>query len=246
MYASQKQVIDSLVRIRAFADAHPASGPLTYSRALGMLDDALEQCDRHAATQVAGPAFGRAARQRQVDLVGQLRDRHMRPIVAIARAQVQPGSDVGLAAGFRMPKASISITKMLASCDAMIEMAREHEALLVEKGLPPDFLYQFASTRDELAASRDRRAESRNSHIAARAGLRVELRRARLAVNQLDAVVRATFRGDDVVLTTWRTMKRVHLLPRGGDRTASASGEAAASSPTVTAAFSPAVALVAA
>jgi hypothetical protein len=46
--------------------------------------------------------------------------------------------------------------------------------------------------------------------VVARAGLRVELRRGRRAVERLDAGVRASFRGDLMRLTAWRGAKRVH------------------------------------
>lgn len=226
MYAKQKQTLDSFVRIRAFTEAHPATGLLTYGRALEMFDDAHEQCRRHAATQVSGRALSRGAQRQERELVARIMDRHMRPIVTIALAQVDPDSDVRLPAAFRMPKASLGATKMLARCDAMIEMAGEFEAVMIEEGLPADFVAQFAAARAELAASTERRATLRDAHVGARHGLPVALRRARLAVNRLDAVVRVAFSGDETVLAAWRTLKRVHRLAGRGERMVEVSGEA--------------------
>jgi hypothetical protein len=48
----------------------------------------------------------------------------LRPIVTIARAQIEPGSDAGLPDGQRMPKLPIGPTKLIAVCDGMIEAAR--------------------------------------------------------------------------------------------------------------------------
>jgi len=212
MFATQKQVIDSLVRIRAFIEAHPARGRLTYRGALEMFDDAFEQIQRCASTQISGRLLGRASQRRQADLVAQLRDLHMRPIVTIARAHLEFTSDAGLAVAFRLPRGTMSLATMLQHCDSMIAMARRFESLFVAQGLPDDFLVEFVRAREALVELCGQRVGYTTSHVAARAGLVIQLRRARLAVNRLDAVVRVAFRGDSAVLETWRRAKRVHGL----------------------------------
>jgi hypothetical protein len=122
---------------------------------------------------------------------------------------------VGLPVALRMPKFRIGVTRMLQACDGMIEVAKTFEAVLIENGLPSDFLARFRIARDELDRTFAHRATLTGSHIAARAGLKVELRRGRLAVDRLDAVVRVAFEGDEELIATWRTMKRVHRLPGG-------------------------------
>jgi hypothetical protein len=215
MYARQKQVMDSLVRVRSFLDAHPASGALSYDSAREMLDDVMQRLRAFAGEQVSGRMLSRAEVRRKADLIALLLDRHMRPIVTIARAQIEPGSDVRLPVALRMPNAPLSPTRMLAACDGMIEAARQFEAVLVAEGLPADFLAQFADTRNALARGMERRATHVGTHIGARAGLKVQLRRGRLAVDRIDAIVRASFRGDEMTLAVWRGTKRVHLKPGG-------------------------------
>jgi hypothetical protein len=139
----------------------------------------------------------------------------MRPIVTTARAHIEPGADVRVPVALRMPNVPLSATRMLAACDGMIEAARQFEAVLVAEGLPVDFLAQFADARDALARGMERRATHVGTHIAARAGLKVQLRRGRLAVDRLDAIVRASFRGDEMTLAVWRGTKRVHQRPGG-------------------------------
>ncbi len=225
MFATQKQVIDSLVRIRAFIEAHPARGRLTYRGALEMFDDAFEEIRRCASTQLSGRMLGRASQRRQVDLVAQLRDVHMRPIVTIARAHLEFTADAGLSAAFRLPRGSMSLATMLQHCDGMIAMARRFESLFVAQGLPDDFLAEFVRAREALVALCEQRMAYTTSHVAARAGLVTQLRRARLAVNRLDAVVRVAFRGDATVLETWRRVKRVHALASGPRESGSAPHE---------------------
>ncbi len=227
MYESQRQVLESFFRVRAFLHANPSRGRLTYGKAQEMLDEVLARLRTHAGRQVSGQAQRRAASRRQRDLVDQLRTGHMRPIVSTARAQVDPGSDVGIPAGFRMPRGKVRVSTMLELADAMIALAARHESLFVQQGLPPDFLARFAAARDQLARSVTEVLTHRGTHIEARIALRVELVRGRLAVDRLDAIVRASFRGDEAVLAAWKAAKRVHRLPGGAAATKAAEPAAA-------------------
>lgn len=226
MFETQKRVIESFVRVRAFLEAHPATGELTYRGARETLDEVIERVRAHAGTQLAGRALARAELRHREQLIKRLMDRHMRPIVAIARAQIEPHSDVRLPAAFRMPRVWIGETKMLQACDGMLEAARAFQAVLIEHGLPTDFLARFKRDRDALERTFAVRATLTGSHVGARKGLEVELRRGRLAVGRLDAVVRVAFEGDEVVLATWRATKRVHQRA-GGSGTPAPVGEVA-------------------
>lgn len=217
MHKQQKQVFDSYVRVRAFLEAHPATGHWSYEKAQEMFDGALERAREYAGEQISGRLLSSAELRRQEGQIALLRDLFMRPIVTIARSQTEPGSDVGVRAGFRMPMDGLSVTKMVQACDAMIEMARPFAAMFVACGMPTDFLDQFSRARDELVRMAAARARHVGTHVAARAGLRWELRRCRLAVDRLDAIVRASYPRDEAVLSTWRSVKRVHHLP-GGSR----------------------------
>ena len=81
----------------------------------------------------------------------------------------------------------------------MIEAARPFEAVLLANGLPAEFPAEFASARDALERVTGSRATQISTHVAARAGLQVQLLRGRRAVERLDAIVRASFRGQVVV-----------------------------------------------
>ena len=217
----QKQRMDSLVRVRSFLDAHPTAGALSYASAREMLDDTIQRLREFAGAQVSGTELSRAEVRRQADQIALIYDRYMRPLVTTARAHLETESDVGLPAALRMPKSNIGPTKVLAACDGMLEAARQFEAVFVANGLPADFLAQFVAARDTLERVMGSRATQIGTHIAARAGLEVQLRRGRRAVDRLDAIVRASFRGDQMTLSAWRVVKRVHQTPGGtGSRAA--------------------------
>ncbi len=209
----QKQVMDSLVRVQAFLDAHPATGTLTYTHAREMLDGVVDRLRSYAGAQLSGRSQSRAELRRQRDQIALLVAQHIRPIVTIARAQIEPTSDVGLPEGLKLPRLPLGPTKMLAVCDSMIEAARLHEAVFVESGMPADFLQQFVAARNVLVQLMGGRATQVSTQVAARAGLKVQLTRGRRAVDRLDAIVRASYRRDETVLATWAQAKRVQLLP---------------------------------
>ena len=215
MNRQQKQVMDSLVRVRSFLDAHPTTGTLSYASAREMLEDVVQRTREYAGAQLSGRELSRAEVRRQADQISLILDRHMRPIVTIARSQIAPEADVGLPAALRMPRMPIGPTKALAACDGMIEAARQFEAVFIANGLPTDFLAQFVSARDALERVMGERATQIGTHVTARAGLQVQLRRGRRAVDRLDAIVRASFRGDFTTLSAWRGAKRVHLVSGG-------------------------------
>jgi hypothetical protein len=218
MKSNQKQTLESFVRIVAFADAHPVTGPLTYAGAREALEQAIRRLRERAGTQVSGRELSRGEARRQQQLVQRLIDRHIRPIIAIAKAQIEPESDVRLPAVMRMPRRKIGVTRLLQSCDGIIDAARSFETILIAHGLPADFLAQFTDARNALETSLGGRATLVSSHVAARAALDAEIRRGRTAVRRIDAVVRASFDGDPAVLAAWRAASRVQLLPGGTGR----------------------------
>lgn len=76
-------------------------------------------------------------------------------------------------------------------------------------------LTQLQAARDTLERIMGERATQIGTHVAAQAGLEVQLRRGRRAVERLDALVRASFRGNEMTLGAWRVVKRVHQMPGG-------------------------------
>jgi len=200
MNIRQQQVVETLVRVRAFLEANPASGTLTYTSAREVLDDVIRRVRELAGAEHAGRDLSRIELGRLKDQKARLVDVFMRPIVTIARAQIDPGSDAGLPDGLRLPTLPVGPTKLIAACDGMIAAVRAQEALFVAHGMPADFLAQFTAARDALERVVGVRVTQVGTHVAAREALKVQLRRGRRAVDRLDAVVRASFRDRAEVL----------------------------------------------
>lgn len=230
-----KQLMDTLVRVRSFTDANPVQGSPSFASARAMLDDVVQRLRDHAQAQVTGQELRRAEVKRQKEQMSVLIDHHIRPIVAIARSQIAPQSDVGLPTALRMPRLPLSPTKMLAACDGMVEAARAFEAVFVANGLAPDFLAQLTAARDTLERVMGGKATQVSAHMAASAGLEAEIIRGRRALERMDAVVRGAFRGDFGLLRAWRGAKRLQYKP-GTSGPRAAASEVAPVSPATPAA----------
>lgn len=215
MYAKQKQVIESFVRVQAFLAAHPAPAPATYAGPAEILDDAVRQLRTYAGDQVYGRQLSTAEVRRQQQAMKRLVDRHMRPIVTIARAQHEADPDVRLPEALKLPRSGLGVVKLLAAAEAMVKAARGFEATFVSNGRPADFIAQFEGAIAGLNDVLSVRGTLLGTQIGAKKGLFVMLRRGRRAVDRLDAVVRVAFENDPVVLEKWRIAKRVQGI-RGG------------------------------
>ena len=215
MHSKHKQNMETFVRVGVFIEQHPVPGPLTYTGPRETLADVVRRLREFSGAQVAGRALGQAETRLQSDLIEGILERHMRPLVAIARTQIEPDSEVRLPVAIRMPKPGARATRILTASDGMIEAARPYEAQFIATGLPADFLARFTTARDELERALGGRAAHLGTQVGATKGMAVQLRRGRRAVDRLDSIVRASFFRDEVVLARWRTAKRVQLLPGG-------------------------------
>ncbi len=215
MVSKQKQNLETFVRVDVFLEQHPVAGPLTYTGPRETLRDVVRQLREFSGAQFAGRALSQAETSLQRDLIEGIVQEHMRPLVAIARTQIEPDSRVRLPAAIRLPKPGARATRILSASDGMIEAARPYEAQFIANGLPADFLARFTAARDELEKALGGRAAHLGTQVGATRGIAVQLRRGRRAIERLDSIVRASFYRDEVTMTRWRTAKRVQLLPSG-------------------------------
>lgn len=210
MRARQWRSFDSLVRARVFLTELAPRGPLSFDHSLRRLDDAIATLRGFAANQRSAPALTRAEAARQKDLISRLLVDHLAPIVAITQSQMEPGKDPAVPTMFRMPRGRVTVVRAIVIADAMMVQAAPLSDMLIAEGMPPDWLAQFKAARDALVQSQPRRADASATGSTATAGIEVALRRGRLALKQLDALMRAAYRRDDAVLAAWRQVKRVH------------------------------------
>ena len=214
MQAKEKEVIQSYRRVFAFLDEHPVPPPATYAEPREMLDQVLANLGDHSTAQDFGRRVSKAEKRRQYRLAARLRRHHLYPISTIATAELR--GIPGITEALRMPASHLGVEKLLAAAKAMREAADRYRPVFVKNGRAPDFLEQLAEATRELEATIGGHAKVVGTQVGARAGIAQEIRRGRLAVKMLDAIVRSAFEGNDVVLARWRTARRVKQLPSNG------------------------------
>ena len=219
MQGSQKQLIEAYQRVQAFLGANPAPDPASYAEPKRVLDEVVAELMDHSSAQVSGQQSSQAEKRRQDAAMRTLRDRHMRPIVRVARFAIQ--LDPGIEQDLRMPTSTLGVVKLLSAAKTMREKAAPYKEVFVKNGLPADFLERFVEAESAVARATVNRGTNVGKHVGARAGLTDQLKRGRRAVDALDAIVLNAFADKPVVLAAWRVAKRVKALPGGGRITTS-------------------------
>src|SRR5436305_4500417 len=131
---------------------------------------------------------------------------HMARIAKIARALrgTVPGITV-----LSMPKGNVSTPGIVMAATAMTEKAEIYKDVLVESGMPADFIEQLTAAAAALKASIDGRGLARASRVAATTGVESEEALGRRTVQIIDALVTRQLRKDPSQLAEWKQLKRV-------------------------------------
>ncbi|HEX7939817.1 MAG TPA: hypothetical protein VF483_12595, partial [Gemmatimonadaceae bacterium] len=198
MQARQKQLIESYQRVQAFLEANPAPAPASYGGPLEMLESVVSDLNEHTSDQVLGGRLSKSEQRRQQALCVKLREHHLRPLVAVAKAEM---TDLpGIERLLTMPPATLGVTKLVAEGVAFAKAAVEYKDTFVKNGRPADFLDQLNSAISDLVQSTKGRAQNVGRQVGAKAGIAQQAKRGRDAVNMLDSIVKVVFEGNDPVL----------------------------------------------
>lgn len=211
MQLKWKKQIDALQRVQVFLGARPVAAPASYAEPKEILDDVIAKLRDYATSQVSGQRLSQAEKEKQEELVRRLREHHLRPIAAIAKASLSQSPGIGRA--LRMPAGNLGVFGLLSAARSIRTSIALYEPVFVRNGRPADFLEQLDAAIAALGESVDGRGGYVRRHVGARAGIQKELKRGRRAVEMLDSIVRVAFEGNDVVLAEWEIAKRVQSLP---------------------------------
>lgn len=137
-----------------------------------------------------------------------LRD-HMAPIVRIARSD---GSGTARLDALKMPRGELGVPKLIARASGMLDVAREHQRLFIDAGMPADFVDRFQRAIEDVADTVDARAREHGAGRGATVGLEVALRECKRLRNVLDTFINSELVDQPALLANWRSVKRVHRL----------------------------------
>lgn len=219
MNGYQERVIQSFRRVQGWFVANPeyvAANPK-----LGMQVDALNgivsRLSDHAVVQNTQHAQSLLISKDELEKRHELVAHYMAPIVKVARALRGTVPGIGV---LSLPKGNASKSEVITAANAMAEKAETYKDVLLESGLPADFIEQLKQAAAALKGSLDDRGLARAGWVAATKGVRSELALGRRVVTILDAVVTHLVRSDPVKLAEWEQLKRVTVKGVAGHSSA--------------------------
>src|SRR5688572_7902827 len=213
MIAREKQQAQAYQRAQDFLAANPPPESAAYAAQKKVLDDVVAKLNDYATDQGAAQRLSRASTRGQAALRRKLRSEHLGPIAQIARAMLR---DVpGIEAALVLPSWNLKTHNMVRAAGGFRKVAAEYESVFVEAGRPQDFLAQLDGAIAALNGSGLGQARSLGSHVGAKRGIEDQLRRGRKAVELLDAMVKAAFADQPVLLARWATARRVKATSGG-------------------------------
>jgi hypothetical protein len=210
MNAYQERVLQSFRRDEGWFAANPeyVAGNASLGHQLETLDGIVSRMSDHAAGQDTERSQTLLISKDEVEKRREVLTYHMAPIAKIARALqgIVPGIRV-----LAMPKGNVSAPEIVTAATAMAQKAEIYKEVLVESGLPADFVEQLKQAAGALKASIDGRGLARASRVAATKGVGSEQLLGRRIVSIIDAVVTRQVRSDAAKLAEWQQLKRVTL-----------------------------------
>ena len=212
MLSRQKQVIESLLRTRDFLRRRrPAQATPVWDALVRDFSALVDGIMAFASEQATGHRLERAGTAKIRHAVRVLRNHHLKPIAAIARACDE--DHPGVYSGLRLPRRRQPVTKLIAESHAIRKNTASYRALMLSMGRPADFIEQLDAAIAHVVTCVRERDRGTSRHAAATAGLEQQIRRARSMVPVFDSQLAIYYKDDSMALGDWVTMKRVHAKP---------------------------------
>jgi hypothetical protein len=210
MNANQERVLQSFRRIEGWFAANPqyVAGNPSLGKQVEALNGIVSRMSDHATAQETQRAQTLLISRDETEKRREVVSHQMAPIAKVARALRGTVPGIGV---LSMPKGNVSTPEVITAATAMAEKAVTYKDILVESGLPADFIEQLTAATAALTGSFDGRGLARASRVAATRGVGSEFALGRRVVAILDAVVTRLIRAEPAKLAEWEQLKRVTL-----------------------------------
>ena len=251
MKATQKRELQSFRRVEAWLVAHPELLPSTTTVGAGAtsastpgsavpaasaalatqlesLRGVVSRVTTYAAEQDAQQKLSTRDGTNALQLRDELRQHHMRPITQAAQALRKTVPGIGGA--LRMPKSHADSEALVSAANAMAQNAAIYQDVLIEHGMPADFIDQLNAAAAAVKQGVDQRGAARARRVGATKGVRTELQLGHSTVGLIGAALSRLLRGQPALLAEWENAKRVTIKGAAGTGTLD-SGAGGSSSP---------------
>ncbi len=225
MRNEQNAVLDSLIRVQNFLDAHTDVLTVVNASTRKQLDDVVTKLSSLSVEQESGnrDSIGETARQQAARLT--LRRVHMAPIAELAKLKLRQVPEF---AALRLPRANTTPRRTVAAAYAMADAATPHAATLIEAGLPAAFADNLRAAAATVLDSIAGRSEHLNRRGFATSGLAAEEKVGRSMLRVLNALVLGSVGDDPQMMSAWNGAKLVR------QKSGKTSGSGTSGTPVVT------------
>jgi hypothetical protein len=212
----QQRVLQALRRVLNFGNANPLLIPAqagssdTWSpltRQLDTVNTLVTQVTDAAAQQSTQATNATLASTSEPSLRTTLRQQ-MHAVTQVAQSLKKTVPGIGV---LKMPKGALQTESFLKSADSLTQQASTYQSVLVEHGLPADFVAQLTSATAALTSSVDGRGTARTARRAATKQVAVGLALGTQYVQIMDAALSQMLKADPAKLVQWKTAKRVTI-----------------------------------
>jgi hypothetical protein len=199
-------VLNTLQSVQTFMTRNNGVlGNLNTSASRKALDDLEAQLSDHAASQTSAASGTKAAIARQRVLRNTLLVKYLRPVSAIAEAQLNQSPDF---IALKLPRAIRSTQQVLAAAESMGTAAATYAVTFIAAGMAPTFVSDLQAAAAEFKAGAALRSHTLSSQIGATSGLRIATQQAHKVVKALDALIEPTIASNPALLSQWKATKR--------------------------------------
>lgn len=206
MLGSLRRRFEAMGRVRDFLGAHPFADP-SHAGLAERFGALLTRARGLAVEEQAGRLEARAATLHRRALRRQVESELLRYVTRVAAIAARARPE--LAGRFRMPARRTSGAAFLARAWDVLNLSREHQAVLAEYGLAASQVEELAEALTRFEAASERANAGRRMHV----GCRAELHRAASELSELvaalDPLVKALYRGDPQTLAAWASARNV-------------------------------------
>jgi hypothetical protein len=206
MMSTQETTLTTLHTVQAFMTNNASAlGTINQSSTRQALDELAATLRSHGVSQ-AGARSGRKTAVAQLRVLrSALLVKYLRPISAIAEAQLSQSPDF---TELKLPKSVRTTQQLLNTAGAMETAAARYADTFVKAGMSPTFIAELSTAANELQHAVTAKATAFNSQKGATTGLTAVSKQARKIVKQLDALIEPLLAGNPALLAQWKSAKK--------------------------------------
>jgi hypothetical protein len=208
MNAHQQRVLQSFRRVHAWlvANAHYTESAPALGKQREALHDIVQRLTDNATMQSTQQAQTLLVSQDEIEKRREVLSYQMAPIAQVARALRGTVPGIGV---LSMPRWNSPTPSVVTAAMAMARKAEIYEDVLIENGLPTDFIAQLEASAAALKDSFDARGMARGARASATRGVAVDLALGRRVVALIDAVLARPRNLEPAKMAEWEQLKRV-------------------------------------